>query len=399
MVVRVTENMKYNTSLYSLFNVQSKYNEVLEKLSTQKQINRPSDDPLGMMEILNLRTLKNSLTQYQKNIENARGWLNLTESKLDGAKEIVNRASEIAIAQANATASADTRRVAAQTVQQLIDELFTLANAKYGDSYLFSGSRTDTVPFLHDSLPATYDEPKGSPDNVFDGTVSGGGIYTGAKNNTYVIRIVNGGTLNEATYQLSLDGGKTWGAIKDDLDGGTISLQDGLTLTFVDSGSNRLAAGDLFYLNAYAAGNYRGDDGSLYVDVGRGATVSYNISGEKAFAGRDGGVDIFQTLADLKTALNSNDQPGIAAKIDSLRAAYDQLTLYQAKVGNIVNRLDMAKSNLQDLEQNTDELLSLREDADVAQLATQLAMKEVALKASYATAAKIGANTILDFMK
>jgi len=43
--MRVTENMKYNSTLDSLFTAQSQYTSLLEKMATQKRVNRPSDDP------------------------------------------------------------------------------------------------------------------------------------------------------------------------------------------------------------------------------------------------------------------------------------------------------------------------------------------------------------------
>jgi flagellin-like hook-associated protein FlgL len=63
-----------------------------------------------------------------------------------------------------------------------------------------------------------------------------------------------------------------------------------------------------------------------------------------------------------------------------------------------VNRLELAASNLQDFSLKLADLTSKTEDADITELATSLAMKELALQASYATAAKIGQNTILNFI-
>jgi flagellin-like hook-associated protein FlgL len=44
-------------------------------------------------------------------------------------------------------------------------------------------------------------------------------------------------------------------------------------------------------------------------------------------------------------------------------------------------------------------LLSDAQDADLAEIATRLSMKEVALQASYAMAGRIGNMTILNFLK
>ena len=46
-----------------------------------------------------------------------------------------------------------------------------------------------------------------------------------------------------------------------------------------------------------------------------------------------------------------------------------------------------------------DSLLSQTQDADLAELATKLSMKEIALQASYNIASRVGDTTILDFLK
>ena len=52
MITRVTDNMKYDMLNNSISNTQTQYSELMEKLATEKQVNKPSDDPLGMGKIL-----------------------------------------------------------------------------------------------------------------------------------------------------------------------------------------------------------------------------------------------------------------------------------------------------------------------------------------------------------
>ncbi|MCK9362283.1 MAG: flagellar hook-associated protein FlgL [Syntrophales bacterium] len=399
MVMRITENMKFNTTSASLSNVQGQYNSVLEKMASQKRINKISDDPLGMTMLLDYRQSKASLDQYQRNIDASSGWLNVTESKLAGANELLTKASEIAIGQGTATATAQTRRIAAENVRQLKEEMLSLANSQYGNRYIFSGSRMDVAPFSATSGAARVDDPAAASANSFDGTVTKGGAYTGTTNKTYAVKIITGGTLADATYKVSADGGKTWGAAQTDPDTGTVTLGDGVTLTFTDSGAEHLTADDLFSVHAYPEGYYNGNDDNLSVDIGKGATISYNVTGADAFAGSSGGTDILKTLDDLKKALENNDQEGILAQMDKLEDARQQVSLSISKVGATMNRLELADSNLQDFSLKLADLTSKTEDADITELATTLAMKELALQASYATAAKLGQNTILDFIK
>ena len=244
--MRITENLKFQMLMNTLSLAQKNYSLLAEKMASQKDINRPSDDPVGATRVLNYSSVRESIAQYQRNIENANAWMEITETKLESVEELIAEAKEAGLN----NQSSDTQQVLAQTVGSIIEELQSLANSKFGDRYLFSGSATDTEPFSRMILPVSASA------NTFDGSLYTGGTYTGASDKTFTVRIVNGGALGAATYQVSEDGGTTW---QPDPAGtgpvdGTITLGDGLTLTFVDDGSNPLTAGDIFTVNAYESG-------------------------------------------------------------------------------------------------------------------------------------------------
>jgi len=249
MAIRVSENMKYNTIVNNLFRVQGSYDETMEKMATQKKINRPSDDPIGMNKVLSLRKSRASVEQYRRNINGCNSWIEITESKLSSVDGLLINAREIAIAQSTATASSETRSISAVVVQQIIDETLSLANSKYGDRYLFSGTRMDEEPFSFSESEATIGPAAAADGNVFDGNVaSGEGPYTGSVNKTYVVKIIDSGAFGAATYQVSSDGGKNWSSTNTIPAEGTIDLGgDGIDLTF-EAGSNDLTANDIFYV-------------------------------------------------------------------------------------------------------------------------------------------------------
>ena len=407
MVMRITENMKFNTSLASMANVQSQYNITMEQIASQKRINRISDDPLGMTQLLDYRQGQASIEQYQKNINNSSAWLSMTETKLTSAADLLSKARELTVGQGTATATAASRRIAADNIEQLKQEMLSLANSTYGNSYLFSGSRMDTAPFSATSQAASIVTNKAASTS-FNGAVSAAGAYTANSNNTYVVKIVTvtgGVSGTEIHYQISSDGGKdtTWGT-ETLLDGATppnytipllpVGSPDGsISLTLTDSGANPLATGDMFSVHAYAPGYYQGNGADLTTDIGSGVVINYNINGAAAFGGG------IKALDDLKAALTNNDQPGILAQLDNLKTVSDQVSFATSKVGATMNRLDLAKGNLQDLSLQLSDLASKTEEADMAVLATRMAMRQLALQASYTTAAKMGDNTILNFIK
>ena len=211
--MRITDNMKFNTVINNIFNTQGQYNDISEKLASQKKINRASDDPVAATKIIEIRRDKSANEQYKKNMDSANSWISATESHLLGAYDLLVKAQEIAVAQATGTGNASTRKIMAQNVQSLIDEMGSLANARMGDRYLFSGSRDDVAPFSTVPLAATIEAADAADGNTFGGGVGSSGAYTGSTNKTYVVKITDvtaGEFLGQAEYQFSSDGGKTW---------------------------------------------------------------------------------------------------------------------------------------------------------------------------------------------
>jgi len=399
--MRVTENIRFNTMANNLFNAQTQYLDVMEKTASQKKVNRASDDPIAATKIIEIRQGLAANEQYKTNMNNADAWISATESKLSGAYDLLVNAQEIALGQATATANATTRTIAAQNVQALIDEMASLANAKLGDRYLFSGSLNSTEPFSTTPLGTQIGVAASAGDSTFQGTVTSSGTYTGATNKSYAVKITAGGALAAATYQFSADGGRTWNGTDLSLAGGSVTLGDGVVLTFDDlAGTSSFGQNDVFHVQAIAGGYYRGNDDAQSLSINRGAALTYNITGAEAFTATGGGSsDVFAALNALKDALNSNDIKGISDQVENLKNAQNQITLNQSLCGAKANHVEVARSNLTELEEKMTSLLSEVQDADMIELATKLSMKELALQASYAIAAKIGDTTILNFLK
>ncbi len=142
-----------NRMLYDQVNRDiSRNSEIMFRLNGQissgKRINTPSDDPLGLSSVLTNRTELKMFDQYGKSITYATGWLNRMESLVQDTDDLLARASELAVQQASSTATAATRTGAAEEIKQIRSMLLSNANAKYGNKYIFSGTRTQTEPFL-----------------------------------------------------------------------------------------------------------------------------------------------------------------------------------------------------------------------------------------------------------
>jgi flagellar hook-associated protein 3 FlgL len=304
MIYRVTENMKFNTITDSLFNVQGQSANLMEKISTQKNINRPSDNPIGAGNLLNYNSNLASISQYQTNITDAKTWLSLTDTNISCINDIIAKAKEVAISQSSAVASVSTMSASAANISSLLDNALSLMNAKQGDSYLFGGSETDVEPFSATPSAAVISAASAATANAFNGTVTSGGIYTGTENKTYAVKIISGGTLAASTYKISEDGGKTWGATQSNL-AAPIPLGDGITMAFT-AGSQALSTDDLFTVNGYTGGYYRGNDDQMAVQIGKNNNFTYNITGSSAFTAANGPVATASLTGGTGNTLTTN---------------------------------------------------------------------------------------------
>jgi flagellin-like hook-associated protein FlgL len=338
--MRITDSMRFSTMVSNLNNSLSGYSEISEQIATQQKVNRASDDPAAATRILDIQRGKAAIEQYKQNMTMSSSWIKATETTLSSAYEMLKTATGIALGSMGADTT--TREYAAANVQDIIDSMRSLANSKWGDRYLFSGTRQDTAPFTDAPTVATIDPPQAAGSNTFDGTVVSSGAYTGDTNKTYTVKITSDGVLGAATYKFSTDGGRTWNTDVPDLttpaigppDNGTIDLGDGVTLTFDDAlGTKPFGENDVFYVNATAAGYYQGNDESLSLAINRVTVDEYSLTGAEVFtAAGAGGVDIFRTLQALKDALASdavaNTTSGTAVTAATLLKDVDGYTDY-----------------------------------------------------------------------
>lgn len=92
-----------------------------------------------------------------------------------------------------------------------------------------------------------------------------------------------------------------------------------------------------------AAGTFSGNDDAHVVDIGNSTPSAVNASGAKAFTAA-GGRDVFADLDALYTALNTNDQSGVATSLDGLDRSRTQISSAQATIGITINKLDASDS-------------------------------------------------------
>lgn len=142
-----TKEMQLQT-VQAMLDQQAQINRTQNQLSSGKRILTPADDPSGSTQVLSLGQVIDTTNQYQRNADAATARLNIEDSTLSSAVDLLQRARELAVQGNNGTENAASRKAIATEVRQLADSMMGLANTKDSNGeYLFAGYKTQQQPF------------------------------------------------------------------------------------------------------------------------------------------------------------------------------------------------------------------------------------------------------------
>lgn len=161
--MRITQNMISNIFVRNIQKQTVAMLQRQEQLSSQKRINRPSDDPAGMARVLDGRSTLAAIDQYVENIKQGKTRLEINEETLEQVDDLVLQARELAEENSGAEITAEQRALAAENVKEIYDQVMQLANSRIGGRYMYAGYQTDAAPFTRDAdYNATYHGDDGS---------------------------------------------------------------------------------------------------------------------------------------------------------------------------------------------------------------------------------------------
>ena len=230
MALRVTQGLLYGSSVRGMNKTLNDLMESNLQATTQKRINRPSDDPAGAGRVISYRADLNTLVRYQSNVDQATGWLSTIDTTLAGndgsVQAILTAIQGLELQGATGTVTGDNRAQIASSLRGFFDQLVNLANAKYNGNHVFAGHKTDQPAYAVGLGADCLDPNSANTNNI--------GYYNTADrndpNNTYfkvtgsakgtvlfqAVGSVGGNTppdqvgADTAIWRCSTDGGKTW---------------------------------------------------------------------------------------------------------------------------------------------------------------------------------------------
>lgn len=163
-MTRVASLAQFDRTLSHINDTQQLWN----KLQLQIASGRKSEDYAGLgrgaERLVSLQTTHSRITQYTDNNKLVDTRLQTMESSIGQVYDILGRYKTLLI---NALNTDNGASLALPTqAQQMLDQVTALLNVKDGNRYLFSGSKTDTVPVDLAGLPVAYVVPTNPGDSI-----------------------------------------------------------------------------------------------------------------------------------------------------------------------------------------------------------------------------------------
>ena len=179
-----------------------------------------------------------------------------------------------------------------------------------------------------------------------------------------------------------------------------------------DSNGNYLFSGSKASTPPYAKDSagvvyYQGDQARMKVNVGDSRRMNLNMPGSDAYVrvvrddGKGGktGVDFFQALDDLVTAVKSSDHTNIQRGISEVDALQQGVSDGLAQVGTDLTVVDMQNSVLDEVVLRLKATRSDVEDLDYTEAITRMNKDQLALQAAQSGFSKISQLSLFNYIK
>ncbi len=407
------------------------------RMATQQKIEKLRDDPLGAARAVRYDSVVERLKRYETNTQAAADQTKVTEGYVRSAVDVMQRIRELAVQGANGTYTSDDRKAIGVEVDQLLNELVSLANSRSPDgTFLFAGDASRTEPYR-----TVLGTAVGTGTEGVTGVQYQGG-YNGARSEvsegTTIALRQPGTDIFWAERQQVASGfdARDWRAGADSsiaVDGIKIEVKAGDTVQALvakinDSGAAVRASIDprrfSLMLEATIPHQMRLEDlagtaGTAGAD-GAAPAVSDGRAGERsgplsqlgvivpggrvpdnlAPSARSSGGSLFDVVIRLRDSLNKGDvleTGGLAlAGIDS---GLENLTRRATEIGARSERLDFIAARLNKEIPDATRLLSAETDLDITKAVTDYRMLDYAHKASLGFAGRMFPQTLLDFLR
>jgi flagellar hook-associated protein 3 FlgL len=135
-------------------------------------------------------------------------------------------------------------------------------------------------------------------------------------------------------------------------------------------------------------------NGEIKFEVNDGVYEKVNFTVEEIFGGRE----IFDLVHQIKSSLKNKIKPDISL-LQRFEQLFENIVSNSSEVGALMNRFNLLRKQIEKQNLILTELLSIRQDTDIAQQAINLQKSQLILESAYMLAGKIIQKSIIDYLR
>lgn len=136
--MRITNNIILHNTTGNINGNKVNVNNLNNQMTSQKKIQRPSENPVIAVRSLRLRTTLSEIDQYyENNIPDAESWMKVTETALANMKTILTDIRTQCTYGASDQITADDRKTILTQLEKLRDQVYAEGNADYAGRTVF----------------------------------------------------------------------------------------------------------------------------------------------------------------------------------------------------------------------------------------------------------------------
>ena len=387
----------YNNASFALQLHAREMASLQEQASTGAQINRVSDSPSTAYQILGLNCQQMSLENYIDNLSEMVSMLEVTSTIVERMRPLLAETRTRLTQITSGTYSEDGRQRVAEGINDILEEMVSLANTKHTNQYLFGGSNTTSPPYVVERTGGEITRViyRGSSDGrsieVAPGLESSA-LYVGDeifRSSNRSASIFQGDTGTKAGTGTSSVTGNTWLTVTHDGSNYRLSVDDGISCVTVPTGGDP---------NQAVTDSRTGK--VLYVD-----STGINSTGTEMVS-VPGTYDIFGVLISVRDILQNERglsttqvQKLVDTSLNSLDEVSNLVVQTGVAIGSKIGFLGNIQDGLKNRKYDTEDEVTRLQQADIAQIAIDLSRREMLYQMSLSVAGKLMSMSLLDFIE
>ena len=145
--MRITDKILMNTFNANLAASTERLYDRETKVLTNRNINKPSDNPVDAMTALAVRTKVSQIEQYQRNITRSQTLLKNTETVVSDLEDIFGQVNTLLVQGSSDNNTLSDRVSISYEIDQILEQTFNFANNRSENTYTFAGTNNATAPY------------------------------------------------------------------------------------------------------------------------------------------------------------------------------------------------------------------------------------------------------------